>query len=142
LLKTYDLKLVALIIGTETITGYGEDGGVEIEPNSDIAEATPGADGEYTLSRTNDKGHTATITVRETSRGYRILRELQQAQDLELKVAGLTFTMMDPISGETVSDDQAAFLTQPTMAKNREAGEREFTLLLPNPIITPATLNL
>lgn len=142
MLKTYDLKVVSLIIGTETITGYGEDGGMEIEPNSDIAEASPGADGEYTLSRTNDKGHTATVVVRETSRGYRILTELMQAQEQELKIAGYTFAMQDPISGERVTEDQAAFLTRPTIAKNREAGEREFTLLLPDPTILGGVLNL
>lgn len=129
--KMYDLKAVALIIGGFTITGYGDDGGMEIEPNADVAEFAVGADGEVTVSRTNDKSMIATITVRETSRGYRILGELLAAQEAATPIPSLPFLMQDPISGERVTDENAVFLGRPTIAKGRTAGDREFRILLP-----------
>jgi len=138
MLKTYDFKLVTLIIGGITVTGYDEDGGISIEPNSEHAEASPGADGQYTISRTNDKGYTVTITLRETSRGYALLSRLKTAQDALPAIAAQPFLMIDPISGERVSDEWSAFLTAPTIEKVKIASAREFKLLLPSPTVKGA----
>jgi len=138
MLKTYDFKLVQLVIGGVTITGYGEDGGVSIEPNADVAEATIGADGETTISRTNDRSMVATITVRETSRGYALLSGLLQLQNAEPAILPQPFLLLDPISGERVSDEYSAFLGRPTVAKERGASDREFRLHLPSPSVLGA----
>lgn len=130
--KTYDFKHVRLVIGTRTITGFGEDGGVEVEPNSDVAEFSVGADGEVTVSVSNDKSMIATITVRESSRGYRELGELLTTQEqLGGRIPGYVFNLFDEISGEKVTDGSAVFLGRPTVSKNKTVGDREFRVLLP-----------
>lgn len=130
--KTYDFKHVRLVIGTRTLTGYGEDGGIEVEPNSDVAEFSVDADGGVTVSVSNDKSMIATITVRESGRGYRELGELLATQEaLGGRIPGYSFAMFDEISGETVSDGAAVFIGRPTISKNKTVGDREFRLLLP-----------
>lgn len=129
--KTYDFKAVALILGGFTITAFGEDGGVEIEPDADVAEFSVGADGQVTISRSNNKAMVATITVRESGNGYRILGELLEAQEAQTPIAALPFIMQDEITGERVSDESAVFIGRPTIAKNATVGDREFRILLP-----------
>lgn len=130
--KTYDLTKVFLIVGGYRIGGFGESGGIEIEWSSGVAEPTVGADGEAAISRTNDNSAKVTITVMETSKSYRDLAELYQAQKGQDAVQRLEFLCEDTISGDKVTDQFAVFTAMPGISKARKVGERKFELFLPN----------
>jgi hypothetical protein len=131
-LKTYDFSRVLLIVGGFEISGYGEDGGIEFEYPSDTLEHVAGADGQVTVSRTNDNRMIAHITVMETSRAYRDLATLARTQAAQLAIGPLPFLMRCLTTGDEVPEQFAAFIQLPTPNKAKTAGERVFDILLPN----------
>lgn len=134
-LRTYNLKLVTLIVGSNIITGYGDDGGIEFEVASDIFDDSVGADGEVTASYNNDQRVYATITMKENSEGCRLLDEAMRAQITAARsgaIPSLRFYMRDPINGDEISTNNAAFKTRPGPSKAKAAGTREFVILLPD----------
>jgi hypothetical protein len=130
-LKTYDFARVVLVLGGYDISGYGEDGGVDVENAAVIAEDTVGADGDVTISRTNDARLYVTINVMETSRSYRDLALLQAAQEAQGEITALPFMLRDLNNGDQITSNNAVFLERPTSSKGRAVGERAFKLLLP-----------
>ena len=131
-IKTYKLSNVYLLLGGYRIGGFGESGGVEFEYGADLGEATVGADGQTTFSYSNDNTMTATITVMETSKSYKDLAALMQAQVAQEVISRLEFLMNDEVNGDKISDKYATFVTRPTPNKAKKAGERVFKILLPN----------
>lgn len=131
-LKTYDLRAVALIVGGIEISGYGEDGAIEFEHVSPIAEHAAGADGSVVVSRNNDGRMIARITLLETSKSYRDLAGLLTAQNAQPAILPHNFIMIDAVNGDRVSDQFAAFLSRPAPSKGKAVGSRVFELLLPN----------
>lgn len=131
-IKTYDLASVYLLVGGYRLGGFGEEGGIEFEYGADIGETKVGADGQATFSRNNNDSMTATITLMETSKSYRDLAALMQAQIDAETIEALSFRMEDEINGDKVSARYATFLTRPTPNKGRAAGERQFKIFLPN----------
>jgi hypothetical protein len=132
-LKTYDLKKNILIVGGYDISGFGEDGGISYELGADRFEPTVGADGEVTVSANNNNSMVATIKLMETSKAYKVLADLQTAQeDEEGALPALPYLHRDPINGDKVSDRFAVFLNKPAPSKGKKVGEREFRILLPN----------
>lgn len=131
--KSYDLAQVILVIGGIPITGYGEDGGIEIEPAAEIHAVTVGADGLTVASKQNNTDAIATITLSEMSAGYAALAALMKAQEVTPSpiLIPLSFLLVDPSNGDTVSSAFVIFLTRPTISKARNASERVFTLHLP-----------
>lgn len=130
--KTYDLKAVYLTIGGYEIGGYGADGGIEFANGSPIGEGVVGADGQGTFSRNNDQSMTCTITVMETSRGYRDLATLARNQASQTPIDALSFICRDVINGDEVSEPYAVFMEHAAPSKAKAAGERVFVLWLPN----------
>lgn len=120
-----------LIIGTEFVGGYGEDGGIEYEYPSDRYEDVNGADGVTTVSKLNDDRVYVNITVMETSKSYRVLANLQKTQEAQLIHTPLPFIHNDQINGDNVADSYCLFKTKPAPSKARTAGERVFQLMLP-----------
>jgi hypothetical protein len=131
-IKTYDLASVYLIIGGYRIGGYGEEGGIEFEYGADIGETKVGADGQATFSRNNNDSMIVTITVMETSKSYKDLAALMQAQIDAETIEALAFLMEDEINGDKIRAAYATFLTRPTPNKGRTVGERAFKVFLPN----------
>jgi hypothetical protein len=131
-LKTYDLNAVYLLIGGYQIGGYGADGGIEVEWTSPIGEMTIGADGLGTFSRNNDASASVTITVMETSRSYRDLATLMQAQDAEESISALGFLLRDEVNGDEIAEEYPVFTDRPGVSKTKKAGERVFKLNLPS----------
>lgn len=132
--RTYNLARVMLTVGGYEIGGY-EDDAITIEFSADIGEMSVSADGEYTFSVINDPGAAVTIRLRETSRGYRELATLMQAQESTTRtgpLADLDFRLNDLNSGDKVSDGQAVFTKRPSLSKAKGAGTREFGMFLPN----------
>lgn len=131
ILKTYDFAAVKMVIGSQVITGYGDDGGIVLAPESDDWEHTVGADGEVSAAAQNDERVVATITVKATSRAARILWSLYKTQKLARPILPLPFLMTDPLLGDIVPSTYCLFLNMPEIGKEKATGEYEFRVLLP-----------
>lgn len=131
--KSYDLSQVILVVGGVPISGYGQDGGVEIAPLAPIQEVNVGADGLTVASKMNNTDALATITLNQMSRGYLLLAAIMKIQELSLVpvLIPVPFLMIDPSSGDTITTAFSLFVDRPTMTMNRVAGERVFTIHLP-----------
>jgi hypothetical protein len=130
-LKTYDFVKNKIVIGSIVIGGFGDDGGIEYEPVSDIGEMAYGADGEATFSRQNIKGVVATITLKETSNSIPLLDALRKAQQLTRKIPPLNFNHLDTLTGDSVKSGYCVFKNWAAPSKSRNAGERTFVVELP-----------
>jgi hypothetical protein len=131
--RFYNFKTNIILINGIRIAGFGDEGGIEYDYGDDIHRHVSTADGETVVSRVNDFRLTATITVKETSRGNAILMGLLQQQRLnELSLEPLPFVHLDPILGDLVRSSHAVFLNFPEPSKGRDAGDREFQILLPH----------
>jgi len=135
-LKTYNLKNVSLIVGIYAISGYGEDGAIDIEWGADLGDSVVGLDGEVVFSPSNDPRAIMTVKVIQTSRAYRDLGSLVVAQkaamESGLPLPGVVVTMIDPRTGDEIHAAQGVFLAQPAPSMGKTAGTREFKILLPD----------
>lgn len=129
--KSYDFAEVQVIIGGLRIGGFGDDGGVSIEPQSDLASMKMGADGEVTVSKLPQPFWIATITLMETSLSNTVLEGLLVAQRALPAGFILPFALLDGETGESLLSGQCIFLAWPTIGKEREAGTREWKLGIP-----------
>lgn len=131
--KFYNFKSNIILINGIRIQGFGDEGGVEYEFADDAQRHTSGADGQVTVSRVNDYRMIATFTVKETSTGYTILSALMQDQlAVTDRLNPLPYVHIDPVNGDLIRSSHAVFLTWPEPSKARDAGDREFQILLPN----------
>lgn len=132
-LKTYDLKLVQFIVGGRDISGYAEDGGIEIAPSADIGTPAVGSVGDAVFSRSNNFSGLVTVTLGEWTQGYADLSQLMQSQE---KIVGaltpLNLLVYDPLNGDRFTDRWAAFTKRPNGDKGAVAGERVFEIFCPN----------
>lgn len=130
--KGHDLTRITLIVGGYDISGYGEGGAVTVEPLSAIMESSVGQDGQATYARTNDHRAKVTITVRQNSKAHKDLHALQVLQAAQPSPLDLDFLLLDPQTGERVSDSQVLFMERPSKAFQRAPQDRVFVLELPN----------
>lgn len=129
----YDLKLVTLALWGQIITGYGEDGGIEVTVPTDETEDKVSADGEHvSISYLNDPRVEVVITVMEGTKGARILDELYLAMKALPTIPLAPFMLFDPGSGDQLTAERFVFKKRPGISKGKTAGERAWTLLLPN----------
>jgi len=132
-LKTYDLKLVQFIIGGRDISGYAEDGGIEIAPMADVGTPAVGSVGDAVFSRSNNFAGIITVTVGEWTNGYTDLAQIMSIQELiPGALAPLNVLVFDPLNGDKFSDRWAAFTKRPNGDKGAVAGERVFEIFCPN----------
>lgn len=130
-IKKYNFANQSIIVGGRNLTGFDDDGTVEYEPQSGRWSHSVGSDGQTTISRVNDPRVIATLTVKETGKAYEILAQLH-AQQRAIDPDPVTYKHRDPFVGDRVNSGSAYFLNNPTIEKAKEAGSREFTILLPN----------
>jgi len=139
-LKTYDLKQVQFVIGGRDISGYAEDGGLEVAPSVDIGTPTVGSVGHAVFSRSNNHSGMVTVTLGEWTQGYADLAELMQAQELiDGALVPLNILIRDQLNGDKYSDRWAAFTKRPNGDKGAVAGERVFEIFCPN-LFDPTTV--
>lgn len=134
--QVYDLRHGNVIqLGGVRLGGFGETAAVSYEYGSDLMEDMVSADGFVTVSNLNDYRMRATLTMMETSKSYAYVAGLMTAQQLAIRAGGaiplLSYQHTDKLNGDKVSSNQAIFLIRPSQTKERTAGEREFTILLP-----------
>ncbi len=134
-LKTYDIATVVQTLGTIFIDGasLGEDGGVTFEGEG-LTRFTEkvGAGGQVTVSRNNDKRVRAKLTLMETSKFCKPIDDLVRAQALPGPVLPCVYSMVDLITGDSINEPFAVITETPGPSKAKEAGMREWTILLPN----------
>ncbi len=132
--KEYDLSKVQLIVQTNSIGGYGAEGGVEITWDADVYDVKVGATGLTTASKINNKNALAKITVAEGSRAYALLAATQKLQEFSEApvLLPVVFLMIDPSNGDMVNTANAIFVDRPTIAKGKTASDRVFKMHLPN----------
>lgn len=131
--KLFSLPQNFLVVGGFRIRGFSEDEAISYETEADAIEHLVSADGEVTVSTTNDERLVATITVMETSESCKILDELRRSQRDQMKQGVLEeveFSHSDRIVGDIVRGG-GIFLQYPKPSKSRTAGTREFMILLP-----------
>ena len=137
--KSYNIGRVQCIIGGFRMQGLGDDGGFSFEPSEDQIIGSVGADGEATISRSNNKSGTLTVTLKETSDSNQILEDFLNAQDVGTGLAyNVPVQLYDPSTGEGVTSRESAIMGYPTRSKNKEASEREWTIWIPRFVATSA----
>lgn len=129
----YNLAAVTLVMWGRVITGFGEDGAVEVTVPSDVTDSKVSADGQHVAySKLNDPRVDVTITVMEGTRAARILDELDKAMDALDIIPVAPFMLFDPSSGDRLSGDRFVFMKRPGVSKGKTAGERQWAIQLPN----------
>ena len=109
--KTYRCKDVLTSLGYHSVTGYGEDDFISIEPNGEGTQKTVGCSGEVGRSIDPDTTYKGKIVLLQTSASN---RELQRLYDLDQATGDGTFPML-------VSNRRGGVQFQTSMAwiKNR-----------------------
>jgi len=131
-MKSYNFGRVQMMVGGFRIQGFGDDGGISFEAAQDQITASTGADGEATISRSNDLSGTLTITLKETSGSNQVLEDFLTLQRFGTGITYNVPVLMEDVStGEFVTSLQSAVMGWPTRTKTREASEREWKLYLP-----------
>uniref|UniRef100_A0A6M3KSW2 Uncharacterized protein n=1 Tax=viral metagenome TaxID=1070528 RepID=A0A6M3KSW2_9ZZZZ len=138
--SSYNFSRVVLTVGGYPIGGYGDDGGVSIDYAGDDATMTQGADGEVVINQLPSQPATVTVTLKEVSKSNAILAGLRDIQRALPVGYVLPFLLLDPSTGESLACAQCAFANRPNVSKTKEAGEREWHLLIPHPVYVGATL--
>ena len=136
--KSYNFGDVVLTVGGQRIKGFDDDGTISIEFTGDDATMSQGADGEVVVNQLPAMPAEVTITLKETSSSNSVLMALREAQRLAAAGYVMPFGCIDSTTGEQVSSLECVFANRPGVSKGREAGTREWKLLLPHPIFTPA----
>jgi len=133
-LKTYNLDLVFLMVGTVRVTGGAEGGVIAFEYSQDDVEMMETADGQSIANVLNSTLAYANITVKETSLANKLLGTLYAAQRTARSVGAippLNFQMLDTVNGDAGASQYATFISPPTMDKGKTAGDRVWRIALP-----------
>lgn len=125
--KFYDSNQVFVSLADRPITkGRTEGDFVSTEYNADSITETVGADGEVSVSISNNRSATIKIKVMQTSTSHSLLTELYQAWRLDPSVL-LPFELRD-LQGSKIEHAEVYFKKPPPSNYGAVAGEREWTL--------------
>ena len=100
MVKTYDPKQVAVIIGGNIITGFTDGTFVMVERNDPAFNLKVGVDGIGTRAKTNNQSGKITITLHQSSASNDTLSALASAD--ELSNTGVVPAMVRDASGRTL----------------------------------------
>lgn len=128
-MKTYDSNQVYLTLANRSIqTGRTEGDFVVTEHTADTITPTVGADGEATVSRSNNRSATIKIKLLATSDGHRLLEQLYAAQQLASNGAPIAFELRDILGARVEHADACVFVKPPATSHGATVGEREWSL--------------
>lgn len=121
-LKTYDSKLVSVIVGTKPLSGFADGSFVNASRDADDWAKSVGADGETTRSKSNNKAGKIVITLKQSSDSNDYLSGLA--------VSGAVVpVLVRDASGRTVIGSESGWVLKPADAEfGKEAGDREWTI--------------
>lgn len=127
-LKTYDFKQVAVIIGGRQITGFAEgDDSVSVEQDSDAWTKTVGADGEVTRSKSNNNAGKIMVKLMKTADSNDFLMGLYNSD--KLNNAGLVPAMIKDNSGRALHVAEQAWIKKlPAASYGATAGVVEWEI--------------
>ena len=126
-LKTYDPKLVIVVVGGVLMSGFAEGSLVKVERNTDTYKLVIGTDGEGTRSRTNDRSGKITISLMQTSFSNAVLSGFAQLD--ETANAGVVPVTITDLNGASLYHaDNAWVLKPPAGEHGKEAKAREWVL--------------
>lgn len=123
----YNAGDVSVIVGTRSLSGFGETSVVSIERDEDAFIKQIGADGEVTRSKTNNRTGSLTITLQQMSESNDFLSNLAQTD--ELTGQGTFPVLVRDANGNTLAVADTAWIRKlPVSAFARDAGEREWII--------------
>ena len=134
-LRTHDLAACTLIVGGQLVTGFGETDAITITPMEDAAAPTAGADGQLTVSRSNNKNMTVEITVMQNSEGYKVLGDLYTTQAAQSPILRTPFRFENPLTGDKVRSDYFAFTGLPEIKAGKTVAEVVYKGVLSAPAV-------
>lgn len=127
LVKTYNPKLVALVLFGAPITGFADGTMIEVERDSDSFTKNVGGDGEVARTANADKTGSIKITLMQTSKSNDIL-SAQLALDEASNLATGTAMLRD-LSGSTQVSSAECWIKKPAAVSfGKENGTREWTI--------------
>lgn len=127
--STYSHKSVTLMIDGQLVVGVWEgDDAIEVAPGADVGSLLVGADGSSIFSQSADESATITIRLQHTSPAHRLLMQ-KRARQMAGRPVGFPVSLVDTISGEGGSTDQAFISQAPNDSKGVNAVAREWVLI-------------
>lgn len=121
--KTYDPKLVSVIVGGKIMSGFADGSFVVVERNEQAFTLKTGVDGEGTRSKSNNKSGKITITLMSSSKSNDDLSAFALAD--ELNNTGAVPVMVKDNGGRSLHAAETAWVQKiPNDDKAKEANER------------------
>lgn len=131
-MKTWDFKQVQVIFGGNLLTGFVADGAITGDPAADDFTVQNGADGEVSRSKSNNNTWVFKLKFMQSANANDVLSAIRVSD--KLSNAGVKPFMIKDLNGGTLVAERQAFIGKaPSLGMGAEAGDREWTLILPNP---------
>lgn len=125
--RTYDPKLVLVIVGGVPLSGFADGTFVAVERTSDTFSKVSGADGVLSRAKTNDRSGTLTLTLAQTSPANDVLTGFAVAD--ELTNEGVVPVSITDLSGRTAIVSGFGWVKKPAKAEfGKEISNREWAL--------------
>lgn len=129
-MKAYNSNEIYLSLANRSIqTGRVESEFVTTDYAVDANVPTVGADGEMTISRSNNESATITIKLLATSDGHRLLEQLYAAQAATPNGAPIPFELRDILGARVEHAEKVVFIKRPATGHGATVGEREWKLV-------------
>lgn len=127
MLKTYDPKQVAVIVGGKIMQGFADGTFVKLERNEQAFNLKVGVDGEGTRAKSNNRSGKITITLMQSSDSNDELSGFAAAD--ELSNTGAVPVLVKDASGRTLASAVTAWVQKYADAEfAKEAMTRPWTL--------------
>lgn len=126
------LRAVLLTLGVHSIGGASTSGFVEVDEATNDADYIAGRLGHVIINENVNDILLLKIHVLGSTRDYRILAELMQAQFSSFRTVDYPLMMKDLNNGDELFDPHASFLKRPSMSKDGQNHDKTFELVLPN----------
>ncbi len=127
--KVYNADQVQVVIcGVPVTKGWGDGTFLRIEQNEDSFTRVTGTDGETTRSRTNNRSHTITLTLMQSSDVNDLLSAVHTLDITSAGGAGIGPLIVKDGSGRSLYIAEKCWIKKPPAVEfGREAGPREWT---------------
>lgn len=125
--KTYDPKLVHIIIGGFEMIGFADGTFLTVERDEDSYSKVSGSDGETARAKSNNKGGTATLTLMQTSSSNDVLSGFAIAD--EQSNSGVVPIFVKDSLGTTTLFSAEGWIKKPAPAVfAKEVGNRDWII--------------
>lgn len=125
--RTYDPKLVTVIVGGKIMSGYSDGTFVLVERNEQAFALKVGVDGEGTRAKSNNRSGKITITLMNSSKSNDDLSAFAAADELDN--SGAVPVMVKDNSGRTLCACETAWVQKVANAEfAKEANARTWVM--------------